>query len=152
VGSNGAVTAGIEWYSSAAFNSDSQSSYLTGTQVVDDPEGRPAYTATFSQSSIVTTSLSSTDNRTLTLGAAGAVLGGVDSFTFIQNNSDSHSLTASGDNDDVSDIGSDWYSLSMSGLETLGAGGAVSGGSDWFDWQQDTSDAYTLSRHLDSLA
>ena len=71
---------------------------------------------------------------------------GGNSFTFLQNSSDSHSLTITTTSDVVTDSGYDTYSESMSGTETYGPGGTVSGGSDSFTWAQTASDNLILTQ------
>ena len=146
LGSNGNIVGGTDTYIYSSFGSHSQSESQTGSQVLADPEGGPSYTAGFESLSIVTTSLSRYTNGTLTLGAMADVTGGSDTFTFLQANIDSHSLVDTGSNENIIDVGSDSYYLTMTGTEILGAGGAVSSGGDWFTWQQGDSDSYTLGR------
>jgi hypothetical protein len=68
------------------------------------------------------------------------------SFTFIQNNSDSHSINVPTSTDVVSDSGSDTYSQTMSATETYSSGGAVSGGCDSFTWAQTAGDNVVLTQ------
>jgi hypothetical protein len=53
-------------------------------------------------------------------------------------------LVAGTTTDNVTDTGTDSYSLAMTGTETLGSGGTVTGGSDSFSWTQSASDLFTL--------
>jgi len=76
---------------------------------------------------------------------SGVVTGGGNSFTFIQSNSDSHSLAVNTATDTVCDTGTDTYTLNMLGTETYGSGGTVSGGSDSFTWAQTATDALGLT-------
>ena len=48
------------------------------------------------------------------------VTGGSDTFTFLQANIDSHSLVDTGSNENIIDVGSDSYYLTMTGTEILG--------------------------------
>ncbi len=146
IGSNGNIVGGTDTYIYSSFGSHSQSETQTGSQVLADPEGGPSYTAAFESLSIVTTSLSSYTNGTLTLGALADVRGGSDTFTFLQANTDSHSLVDTGSNENIIDVGCDSYYLTMTGTEILGTGGSVASGGDWFTWQQGASDSYTLSQ------
>ena len=77
----------------------------------------------------ITTSYAYSVNRGgQNFGAGGIVTGGGNSFTFIQSNSDSHTLTVSTSTDVVADSGYDTYTLNMLGTETYGSDGTVSAG------------------------
>jgi hypothetical protein len=80
-------------------------------------------------------------------GAGGVITGGGNSFTFIQSNSDSHTLTVSTSTDVVADSGYDTYTLNMLGTETYGSEGTVSSGSDSFTWAQTASDLLALNEN-----
>ena len=80
-------------------------------------------------------------------GAGGVITGGGNSFTFIQSNSDSHTLTVSTSTDVVADSGYDTYTLNMLGTETYGSEGTVSSGSDSFTWAQTASDLLAMTEN-----
>ena len=147
LGTSGTITGGTDSQSEAGFNSSSQSYILTGNAYLTDPDGGPAYGAYVSQLSIVTDSLYSSDQGTLTFGSLGTVSGGNDCFTFIQANSASHLINESTPSDNITDSGTDYYSQAMTGTETLGTGGSVASGSDSFSWTETASDMYTLVQY-----
>lgn len=117
LGTSGTVTGGTDSYSDLGFDSSSQSDTQNGSDIIGDPEGGPAFSASFTDLSIITTSLDSTDAGTLILGTGGSISAGTDTFTFDQDNSDSHFLVALIPPDLVilSDVGSNGYSLTMTG-------------------------------------
>ncbi len=147
LGTSGTITGGTDSQSEAGFNSSSQSYILTGNAYLTDPDGGPAYGAYVSQLSIITDSLYSSDQGTLTFGSLGTVSGGNDCFTFIQANSASHLINESTPSDNITDSGTDYYSQAMTGTETLGTGGSVASGSDSFSWTETASDMYTLVQY-----
>ena len=144
LGTSATIAGGTDSHTHSGLDSYSQSYNQSGAEIVADPGGGPAYSAAFGQVSLVTTSLYGHDQGTLTLGALGATSGGNDSYTFIQANWNSQSLAATTATDNVTDTGSDSYSLAMTGTETLGSGGGVTGGSDSFTWWQNASDVLTM--------
>ena len=145
LGTNGTVASGTAISSTTASFTDSQSDQQSGTASDDDPADGPAFYGSYTQVSLTTSMGYSVNGGTQTLGAGGAITGGGNSFTFVQNNSDSHALNVTTNTVVISDGGSDSYSLSMMGTETYGTGGTVSSGSDSFTWAQLGLDNLTMS-------
>ena len=88
----------------------------------------------------VTTSYAASSNQgTDVLGTLGAITGGGNSFTFVQNNYNSLWLNGADVETDTAT-----YSMSMSGVETYGTGGTISGGSDNFTWTQNAYDQLSM--------
>ena len=144
LGTSGTTSGGTDSQSAAGFDSHSQSYNLAGNAYVPDPDGGPAYAAYLSQLSIITTSLYSANQGTLTEGGGGTVTGGNDCFTYIQVDSVSHLINENTSSDSVNDSGTQYFSQAMTGTETLSTRGAISGGSDTFTWTETASDLYTL--------
>ena len=93
VGSNGTIAGGTVTSLTTQTMSDSQSSYENGTEYAADPEGGPAFYGAITQSSITTAYTSTVNQGGESLGTNGAISGGANSFTFIQNDYDSQSET-----------------------------------------------------------
>ncbi len=137
LGPNGTISGGtIESFTTDTYT-DSQSYYESGAASTPDPEGGPYFGADFTQSSVTTSYAFSSNVGTISLGALGTISGGGNSFTFIQ--SDYNSLSMSTPETDTAS-----YTENMSGTETYGVGGTVSGGSDSFSWYQNASDLNTI--------
>ncbi len=132
-------------FSSSLIRSDLISK-IAGSEYAADPAGGPPLGGSYSQTSVTTSYAYSVNRGTPTFGAGGVITGGGNSFTFIQNSSDSHNLSITTTSDVVTDSGYDTYSESMSGTETYGPGGAVSGGADSFTWAQTASDNLILTQ------
>jgi hypothetical protein len=136
IGAGGTITAGIDTSVTTQTISDSQPTSETGTESVVDPEGGPGFGGAVTQSSVTTSYISSVNNGTQTLGAYGAITGGGNCFTFIEQDSNSLSLTANRSSGDVSQDDTASFSEIMVGTETYGAGGVITGGSDFYTWIQ----------------
>jgi hypothetical protein len=132
--------------------SDSQSNQQNGSELVYDPTGGGAFDPSISQSSFASSFVYSVENGGISLGAGGSVTGGSDSFTFNQNNSDSHTLVAYTTSYNVTETFTDTYTLNMLGTETDGPGGNVSSGSDSYSWNQTLSDYLTLVQYDDTVS
>ena len=78
-------------------------------------EGASDFVPAFGPLSLVTTSLLRPRSGHAHAGRPGATSGGNDSYTFIQANWNSQSLAATTATDNVTDTGSDSYSLAMTG-------------------------------------
>ena len=129
--------------------SDSESDLESGSEVDHRPrpEAQPLG-GSYTQTSVTTSYAYSLNRGTQTFGAGGVVSGGNNSFTFVQTDSDTHNLnvTTRPPPTVVSDSGYDTYSDSMSGTETYGQGGTISGGSDSFTWAQTASDNLIITQ------
>jgi hypothetical protein len=86
MGTNGTIAGGTATSLTTQSDTDSQSSYESGTTNDADPEGGPAFGGALTMSSITTTEAYSVNQGRESLGALGAITGGGNSFTFIENN------------------------------------------------------------------
>ena len=139
LGTNGTISGGVAVSYSTQTYSDSQSYMEYGAENIPDPESGPTFSGGMTLDSVTTSYAASSNQGTDVLGTLGAITGGGNSFTFVQNNYNSLWLNGA---DVETDTAS--YSMSMSGVETYGTGGTISGGSDNFTWTQNASDQLSM--------
>ena len=145
VGSNGTIAGGTVTSLTTQSYTDSQSSYESGATNDTDPEGGPTFGGAITMSSITTSEGYSVNQGSESLGALGAVTGGGNSFTFIQNDSNSMTETAILTYGVIGQSNNASFSEIMLGTETYAPGGAVSGGADSFTWIQSAYDDGSIS-------
>ena len=147
IGTNGTIAGGTATSLTTQSYTDSQSSSETGSTNDVDPEGGPAFGGAITMSSITTNNAYSVNQGSESLGALGAIAGGGNSFTFVENNSNSLTETANLTAGSIGQNNNASFSETMLGTETYGPGGTISGGSDSFTWIQSANDNDTIDEH-----
>ncbi len=140
IGANGTISGGTVTSLTTQTISDSHSIYENGTEYVADPEGGPPFFGAITQSSVTTSYASNVNQGGESLGAHGAITGGGNSFTFIQNDFDSQSETFQLSSGMGGQINTASMYENMLGTETYASGGSISGGSDSYTWIQGSND------------
>jgi hypothetical protein len=145
IGANGTIAGGTVTSLTTQSDTDSQASYESGTTDDADPEGGVGFGGAITMSSITTSENDSVNKGGQALGALGVITGGGNSFTFIENNSNSLTETANLTSGDIGQNNTASFSEIMLGTETYGSAGIISGGADSFTWVQSAYDNGTIN-------